>query len=197
LFKKSEVAGFGNTAYQFTFAPNNNKNIMRRLFVLTAIAVCSTLMAKAQKDGVTRFSLGPEIGIATGTFSNIAGLGLGATIQAEHFFQENVSGTAIFGFVDYFGASYNNNLKYKSTLILPLRVGGRYYIGDGFHLGAQIGLGFVNGYSTSTAFAYSPQVGYNFKTKKGKLIDATFKYDGYAVSGGTLSAVGIRVAYVL
>jgi len=170
---------------------------MKKLFVLTAIAVCSSLMVKAQKDGITRFSLGPELGVATGTFSNFAGLGIGATIQAEHFFQENISGTAIFGLVDYFGTSYDNNLKYKSTVILPLRVGGRYYIGDGFHLGAQIGLGFVSGPLSSTGFAYSPQIGYNFKTNKGKSIDATFKYDGYAISGGSLSALGIRVAYVL
>lgn len=174
-----------------------NKN-MRKFLLLTTVVIFSSLMASAQKNGVTRFSLGPEIGFTTGTFSNIAGLGLGASIQAEHFFQEDVSGTAYFGFIDYFGSSIpNTNTKYKSTLILPLRIGARYYIGDGFHLGAQIGLGFVSGApASSTAFAYSPQVGYNFRTSKGKAIDATFKYDGYSLNGGSLTALGFRFAYI-
>jgi len=169
---------------------------MRKLILLSIVAVFSSQIVSAQKLGTTRFSFGPEIGFATGTFSNIAGFGIGASIQGEHFFQENVSGTVLFGFVDYFGASINSSTKYKSSLILPLRVGARYYIGDGFHLGAQIGLGFISGVSSSTAFAYSPQVGYNFRTSKGKAIDATFKYDGYAVSGGSLSALGVRLAYI-
>jgi hypothetical protein len=171
---------------------------MKKLLVLTVIAICLTTVVKAQKDGSTRVSLGPELGVATGTFSNFAGLGIGATVQAEHFFQENVSGTALFGIVDYFGASVpNSDVKYKATVILPLRVGARFYVGDGLHFGMQIGVGFVNepSYST-TGFAYSPQFGYNFKTSKGKAIDATFKYDGYAISGGSLTAVGVRVAYI-
>lgn len=169
---------------------------MKRIFVLTVIAVCSSLMVTAQKDGTTRFSLGPELNIATGTFANGWGLGLGVSVQAEHFYQENLSGTVYFGLLDYFGKSNGVGSKYTSTTILPLRVGGRYYIGDGFHVGAQIGLGFVSYVGSSTAFAYSPQFGYNFKTAKGQSIDAVFKYDGYAVSGGSLSSVGFRVAYI-
>jgi hypothetical protein len=175
---------------------------MRKIFVLTVIAVCSSLIGVAQKYSNTkysdtRFSLGPELGFATGTFSNIAGFGIGGSVQAEHFYQPNVSGTAIFGLVDYFGASISNNTKFKATVIIPLRVGVRYYIGEGFHIGAQIGLGIVSGVYSSTGFAYSPQIGYNFKTKRGKHVDASFKYDGYAISGGSLSALGIRVAYIL
>jgi hypothetical protein len=171
---------------------------MKRIFLITMIGVCSSVVVNAQRLGTTKFNVGPEIGIATGTFSNVAGLGIGATIQAEHFYKENLSATAIFGVVDYFGAAVSNNTKYKATLILPLRVGARYYIGEGFHLGAQIGVGFVSGgVGSSTGFAYSPQIGYNFKTAKGKLVDASFKYDGYAISGGSLTALGIRLAYFL
>jgi hypothetical protein len=165
---------------------------MRKLFVLTAIAVCSSLMVKAQKDGMTRFSVGPELGFATGTAGNFNSLGIGATIQAEHFYQENISATLLFGIVSYLGKSASSTQNYKAYTVLPLRVGGRYYIGNDFHVGAQIGLGFATG---GTAFAYSPQIGYNFKTKKGKGVDATFKYDGYA-NGGTFSSLGIRVAYI-
>lgn len=166
---------------------------MRRLIVLTAIAACSSLMVKAQKIGMTRFSLGAELSVTTGTASITNSLGIGASIQAEHFYQEDISGTASFGITSYLGKSASATQNYKAYTVFPLMVGGRYYIGNGFHLGAQIGLGFATG---GTAFAYSPQIGYNFKTSKGKSIDTDFKYNGYA-NDGTFSAVGIRVAYVL
>ena len=98
--------------------------------------------------------------------------------------------------MDYFGKSIAPGVKYSATTILPLRIGARYYVGDGLHFGAQLGVGFVNYVTSTTAFAYSPQVGYNFRTARGKAIDATFKYDAYAVSGGTLAAVDIRIAYI-
>ena len=41
-------------------------------------------------------------------------------------------------------------------------------------------------------------MGYEFKTKSDKSIDATLKYDGYSGGGGigTIGALGIRLAYV-
>lgn len=169
---------------------------MKKVISLMIVSICVSLVGMAQ-NGVTRFSVGPELGIATGTFGLGWGLGIGASAQAEHFFQENLSGTALVGFVSYLGKSIGNGLKYKAINIIPLRVGARFYPVEGFHLGAQIGLGFLTGGgSSSTAFSYSPQVGYNFKTNSGKPIDATFKYDGYT-KDGTLGALGIRVALVL
>ncbi|UAY51346.1 porin family protein [Ferruginibacter albus] len=169
---------------------------MRKIFALTLIAISFASISFAQKDG-TRFSGGVELGFPTGSFGDVSTFGIGASLQAEHFFQENVSGTVYFGFLDYFGKSISSSVKYKATTILPLRIGARYYIGDGLHLGAQLGVGFISSpFSSTTGFAYSPQIGYNFKTNKGKAVDLTFKYDGYAVSGGSLSALGIRAAYI-
>jgi hypothetical protein len=58
----------------------------------------------------------------------------------------------------------------------------------------QAGVAFLNN-GGGTAFAYSPQLGYEFKTKTDKAIDASFKYDGYS-KNGTLGAVGVRIAYI-
>lgn len=156
-----------------------------------------TLNAGAQKIGKTKFSIGPEAGVVTGTYSSIWGFGLGASAQVEHFFKDNVSGTGIVGVISYFGKSYGSGLKYKANNIIPIRIGVRYYIGEGFHAGAQLGVGILgNGGSSSTGVSYSPQIGYNFKTNKGKAVDATFKYDGYSRKGGTVGALGIRLAYI-
>ncbi|MEI9934342.1 MAG: outer membrane beta-barrel protein [Ferruginibacter sp.] len=170
---------------------------MRKIITLTAIIILSSFIAMAQKKEIaTRFSAGPELGFATGTFSNGWGLGIGVSGQGEHFFQNNISGTALLGITSYVGKSIGSGIKNTSTTIVPLRIGARYYIADNFHVGAQIGVGFISYVTSTTAFAYSPQIGYNFKTKPGYSIDASFKYDGYSKSGGSLGAFGIRVAYI-
>lgn len=170
---------------------------MKKLFVFAVLALGVAALAKGQNNGDTRFSVGAELGVPTGSFANGWGFGVGASAQAEHFFQENVSGTGMAGFISYIGKSVGGNLKNKSYNIIPLRVGARVYAGEGFHAGAQIGVGFLSiGGNSATAFAYSPQIGYNFKTNNGKAIDATLKYDGYT-KNGTFGALGIRIAFVL
>lgn len=167
---------------------------MRKIIILSIIIICSSFIVKAQDVGLTRYSAGIELGSTSGTNSNAWGLGIGVSGQVEHFFQENLSGTFLVGVVSYIGKSYpgNSGLKYKAYNAVPIRIGVRYYIVDGFHVGAQLGVGLNTGGNT---FAYSPQVGYNFKTNSGSSIDASFKYDGYS-GNGTFSALGIRVAYI-
>src|ERR1700748_1962800 len=115
---------------------------MRKLLLLITVAIFSTQIVSAQKNGVTRFSFGPEIGFATGTSSINNSLGLGMSIQAEHFFQEDLSGTAFFGFDGYVGRSINTTSNHKGYNVFPLRIGARYYVGGGVFCGAQLGLGF-------------------------------------------------------
>ncbi len=167
---------------------------MKKIIVLTAIMICSSFIVKAQNVGWTRYSAGIELGTTSGTNSNIWGLGIGVSGQAEHFFRQNLSGTFLVGVISYIGKSYpgNSGLKYKAYNAVPIRAGARYYIVSGFHVGAQLGVGLNTGGNT---FAYSPQIGYNFKTNSGNSIDASFKYDGYS-GGGTFSALGIRIAYI-
>lgn len=173
---------------------------MKKISAIFVIAVISTLSVSAQGNGGTSISVGPELMVTTGKSGDVWGLGIGASAQLETFFKDNVSGTGYFGFNTFNGKSIpgSSNLKYKAMNIIPVRVGARYYIGDGFHLGAQLGVGFLSTAGASkTALAYSLQTGYNFNTKKGRSVDASLKYDGYGYSGGPFSAIGIRLAYNL
>jgi len=170
---------------------------MKKLLLLTMLTMGLTIHSTAQGIGKLKFSVGPELMFATGNFSTTNGLGIGGTAQLEIYVKENLSATGLTGFNSFIGKSAGSGVKFKNATIIPIRVGGRFYPGLGFHLGAQVGVGFVNTAGVgNTAFAYSPQIGYNFKTVKGKAIDATLKYDGYAVNGGSIAAVGIRLAYV-
>ncbi|MEO6706407.1 MAG: outer membrane beta-barrel protein [Ginsengibacter sp.] len=169
------------------------------LFLVVALSLAS--LSFAQKNGRTKFSIGPEIGWATSNPSSDPenkgwGLGVGGSVQAEHFFQEQLSGAVSFGIVSYAGRSSGPNTKNKAYTAIPVEVGGNYYVGNKLHLGAQIGVGFnsLSGESITT-FAYTPQIGYKFSRNE-KPLDLTFKYDGYAGKGG-FGALGLRLSFIL
>lgn len=158
--------------------------------------------AYSQKLGKTKISIGPEIGVAASNpLKNVPnnkgwGLGIGGSLQAEHFFQESVTGLVYFGVVSYAGRSSGANNNNKAFTVIPVRVGTNFYAGNRLHVGAQIGAGFNSmGGVKNTSFAYSPQIGYNF-TRNEKPLDATIKYDGYA-SKNSFGAWGLRLSLIL
>lgn len=166
---------------------------MKRIIVFTLLLFCTSTLVFAQDQPTFKFSAGPEIGFATGSFSNSHSFGIGATAQADISLQEHLYGTITAGVISYNGKSSEAGFKYKGTTIVPVRVGVKYFLAGGIYGGLQTGLGFINN-GGGTAFAYSPQLGYEFKTKSGKAVDATFKYDGYSKNG--IGALGFRLAYV-
>lgn len=170
------------------------KKIILSILVVTAVYTASF----AQNENNFSFSAGAELSFPSGSFSNTHTVGTGATVQAEYFVMEKLKATATFGVLAYLGNS-------RAQTIIPLRAGGKYFFTEGFYAGLQTGVGFLSGTYTGTTFAYSPLVGYEFKTKSDKSIDATLKYDAYsgseydvtARSGvGTIGAIGFRLAYV-
>lgn len=158
------------------------------------VALGTSFLAMAQNDSKFKFSFGPELSLATGAFSDTHSFGIGASVQAEVLLQEHLYGTATFGLISYNGKSYGSGTKFKGETFLPLRVGAKYFLSGGVYGALQAGVAFLNN-GGGTAFAYSPQLGYEFKTKTDKAVDASFKYDGYS-KNGTLGALGVRIAYI-
>ena len=179
--------------YQRTFVKTNLIK-MKRIILFALMSFCTSIIALAQNQPGFKFSVGPEIGLATGSFANSHSFGIGATAQAEVSLQEHLYGTITAGVISYNGKSSGAGYKYKGTSIVPFRVGVKYFLTGGVYGGLQAGVGFLNN-GAGTAFAYSPQLGYEFRTKTGKAVDATFKYDGYS-KNGTISALGFRLAYI-
>lgn len=172
---------------------------MKKIIVFTLVAFFTSAMVMAQSDSKFRFSVGPELSFASGSFSDSHSIGIGGSAQAEISLQEHLYGTATFGVIAYNGKSYpNTGTKRTGQIIIPLRVGAKYFLSGGIYVAAQMGVGFLNNFYTGTSFSYSPQIGYEFKTKRDKAIDATFKYDGYSAKSpiGTLGAIGFRLAYI-
>ncbi len=189
-------------------AKNNCK--MKQIIVCMMVALSTSSIVTAQNQPTFRFNAGPELGFATGSFSNTHSIGIGGSVQGEVSLQEHLYGTASFGVTAYKGKSSGSNTNYKVATIIPLRVGAKYFLTGGFYGSFQLGVGFLNNTTpglniinpntdaSGTAFAYSPQIGYEFKTKNYKSIDATFKYDGYSGGNkiGTVGTIGFRLAYI-
>lgn len=174
---------------------------MKKLLFFIAISLLFCSIAFAQREGRTRFSLGAELGLATSNPLSVVpgnkgwGVGIGASAEAEHFYKQNLSGTGYIGVISYVGRSAGTNTKNKAYRVIPVRVGGNLYAGN-LHLGAQIGVGLNSMSGTSaTAFAYTPQIGYNFSRNE-KPLDLTLKYDGYA-GNGNFGALGLRLSIIL
>ncbi len=167
---------------------------MKKLFVLACVSAFSLFAAAQGKDGM-KFSVGAELGFASGGFSNTHSIGIGGSAQVEIPLKDKLNGVAYGGILMYNGKSAGGGVKYKGQTIIPLRVGVKYFLTEGIYGQFQAGLGFLTSFGSGTAFSYSPQVGYEFKTKSGKAVDATFKYDAYTKSG-TIGAIGFRLAYV-
>jgi len=171
---------------------------MKKLFLAAITFTVISLSAAAQDRSNFRFSVGAELGIPTGGFSNSHSLGIGGTAQAEISLQENLMGTATAGFLVFKGKSIPgmSNANFPDQAIIPVRIGVKYFLTTGIYGAFQTGVGFLNN-DGGTAFAYSPQIGYEFESKNNKSFDVSLKYDGYAKSGGSIGYFGIRVAKVL
>ena len=175
---------------------------MKKYLLLFVMALTVTTLSFGQKYGTTKFSVGVELGYATSNpFKAIEGnkgfgIGIGASAQIEHFFQESLSGVVSAGVISYSGRSAGGNINNKAYTAIPILLGGNLYVGDRLHLGAQVGAG-LNSRSgvSSTTFAYSPQIGYKFSRNE-KPVDLTFKYDGYA-GKYTFGALGLRLSLIL
>ena len=171
---------------------------MKKIILFTVIVLAISISGFGQDGSNLRFSVGAELGIATGGFYETHSLGIGGTAQLEILLQEKLKATATSGILIFNGKSIpgGNSAKYTGQVIIPLRIGVKYYLTPGIYGAFQTGVGFLSNYAKGTAFAFSPQVGYEFITNSGKPIDICVKYDGYAKSG-TIVFFGIRVAKVL
>ena len=154
----------------------------------------------AQNERKLTFSIGPELSFPSGSFANSHSIGTGGTAQLEVLLQDRLKGTATIGLLGYIGkGKANENSDHKGLTMIPVRVGAKYYLSGGIYGGAQIGVAFRgnNKDYKGTAFAYSPLIlGYEFRTKSDKAVDASVKYDATSGHGGTLGAIGIRLAYI-
>ncbi len=157
--------------------------------ILSAVIIVAAISVKAQQSNTVRFSLGGEIGAVTGNLNSAYGAAIGATGQVEYKATSDLGITGNAGIIALTGKNIKGtNFKVKSTALIPLLVGIKYYFTAKTFGSAQLGTSLATGNGGGSSFTYIPGIGYQFNER----IDALFKYTGYASDGGT---VGLRIGY--
>lgn len=165
---------------------------MKKLFLLLFIGALSTSLF-AQK-GHNQISIGAEVGLPTGTVSNVLGVGLGGTAKGLYGVGEAGQVGLTLGFIRY---GYSNNIGGASAgmNVIPIMPGYRHHF-DNVYAEGQVGLSVVSssysygGYSASASTTNASIAiggGYLYKN-----FDFSLRYQSYGSGFGSL---GLRVAY--
>ena len=173
------------------------KNLLASIALLFSFVCANAQMTQ----GTFTFGAGLHFGLPIGDFHTVATFGIGAELQGEYAFTENVTGVATTGYTYFSGKSFDDGLGGTIKINyghIPVLVGVRYYASEQIFVGAQLGYGHYTesasgsgGGSTGTGgFEYRPQVGYNANP-----VQFILSYDGTSVTGGTFSQIGLSAIY--
>jgi hypothetical protein len=175
------------------------KKILLALIIIAGTA-CTTF-AQTQPGGGGKFSIGLEGGLPVGDFHNYSNYIIGGSLKYEYPVADNlfITGSAGYSSVHFksFDVSYSDpdfSFQYHSdggsSGIIPVKVGAKYYFDGHFFGEAQVGAAFGTSSGSSTAFAYSPGVGYSFDGG----FEAGVRYEAWS-KNGTIGQLGLRLAY--
>ncbi|MEH3114971.1 hypothetical protein [Pedobacter terrae] len=144
-----------------------------------------------------------EIGLPSGNFSNLSGIGLGASVKADLPVAENFAITLNAGFMNFFGKR-NQLFNVQDLTYIPAKAGLKYQLGESFYAEAQLGTALPLNKGQKTLFAWSPGIGNQFKLSGENKLDFGIRYEGWTgrsdIFGlnktNTKGFVGVRFAYV-
>ena len=167
-------------------------------------AACLIMVATASTSfGQGRFSIGGNLALPMGDFSNFYSVGFGVSGAYEGNISDKLNWTATIGFLSFSGKTVDlgqgSTFSVPSGTMIPILGGVKYYVNEmfnGFYVSGQ--LGFTNSSTnyggvtySSTDFSFAPGVGYHLAN-----IDIGATYNVISESGGSSDYLGARVAYV-
>ncbi len=142
----------------------------------------------AATSNPTRLSLGFDVGLPVGQYSDPYSVVVGGSLQVETMPASDLGLTLSVGYNNW---SVKKTYNGGSVGFIPILGGVKYYFGGGGFLHPQIGAAVGASREQGTSFAYSPGIGYQFSRN----VDATLKYTGFSNKGGSLNNVGIRLGF--
>jgi hypothetical protein len=188
---------------------------MKKLaLVFSVVALVILVSFNAQAQGKMAGSIGAEVLIPMGSFSDAAKIGFGGTAQYEYFVTPAISVTGKAGYITWGAKTGDATTGVEASWSgVPILVGGKYYfIPEGrtrvygqFELGLFIMSGTVK-YTTpipgfggeasasSTEFTIAPAIGFEIPAGAKGAIDLSARFWGILSSGGS-SNVGFRAGY--
>ena len=171
------------------------KNTLILLLFLTPVIL------KAQNT--TNIGIGAEIGLPSGNFVNLSGIGLGASIKADFPIAADFAISLNGGFMNFFGKR-NQLFKVQDLTYIPVKAGLKYQLGENFYTEGQLGAALPLNNGQKTLFVWSPGIGNQFKLSGDNKLDLGIRYEAWTGKNefsdlnktNTKGFVGIRFAYV-
>jgi len=145
-----------------------------------SILFLSFMSVKAQ----VKFGAGLNVGIPVQNLSG-SSIAVGGDLMLHYGLSKEVAVTGDVGYTALFAKNDG-----KTTSIVPLRAGLRYYPSSGFFLGGKIGAGFLSGNGSITTTAYSLGAG----VKMDDQLEIGASYDAYS-KNGTIGLINFRLGY--
>lgn len=178
---------------------------MKQLLSVLLLAVLFTGFINAQSQGV---SIGGNIALPIGDWSDFANLGFGGTATYERSFAPNIVGQAYAGYLTFGGKDADVQGFSYSYSMIPIMAGAKYFFqpGKGLYANALLGLTIVSadvdvpaayqgygfdGSTSSTEFSLGVGAGYEMPVGGKNAVDISAHF--MLVSDANY--IGARVAY--
>lgn len=169
--------------------------------VVTAAAIFFSVNANAQTvdKSAWRLGVGVEGLLPTGNLHDVSNVGIGGTARLQYGVSQNVALTLTSGYYNYFGKAIPGvpDTKYPSFGLVPLKVGAKAFVADGFYFSGEVGAGFetkdvyANGDgSKNTKLLLSPGLGWANKSW-----DVGARYENFSGQSNSYGTVALRIAY--
>lgn len=165
---------------------------MKKLLLLTAVAGLFAFSSVNAQTKAPKLSIGAEFGFPTGDYGKVFNLGYGGSLQYQHPVAANLLVTGSAGYTTF---KVKSSIGSGSDGAIPIKAGARYYFGENFFAAGELGAAISTETGGKTGFIYTPGIGVEFPVSDKGSIELGGRYEGWSVSGGTKSFIGLRAAF--
>ena len=142
---------------------------------------------KAQVSNRVQLSIGPDVGIVTGTLANTHSAMFGGSVQVAVPLNKRLYFTIAGGYNYFLGKRQSEaqppnipQINYIGVKSVPAKLGLKYYLSSMLFAQGEAGAAFFSGtprtsYEAGTAFVYSPQIGVELLAGSHRII-ASLRY---------------------
>ena len=141
-----------------------------------------------------KLGIGVDFGFPMASFGEDATYGLGGSLLYQQPAASNLNITVSVGYLRFNGKQTIGTLKYRQSYI-PVKGGAKYFLGQNFYGGAEIGAILPATSGNKIALAYGPNLGLEFPVSDKGSIDFGVRYEGWLRTSGSESFVGLRAGY--
>lgn len=169
-------------------------NRLPQLLALLFVLHSATSHSQVNKFHTWNLSIGADALFPENNFKKTHGQGFGITGKAEYLFARHTSVIFSTGIYTLNGKTNLLNPAGKAATTVPVKIGGRYYLGN-FYIGGETGWLYQQGFKPNNGFLYSFFLGDELITNKnGNSLDISLRHEAW-VTDDTRAFVGLRLAY--